>query len=147
MPRASEPHERHTLCTSCNGPLTVATMAKSVVCIHCHARVVTEALDVDGYVAVRRFATANRMHVGKKGIVFAEIRADDLVVDGTLTGDCVSMTRIHVGKTARVKGALRALTLALDAGAEFAGEVRIGPDHVPELEALRPGDAGTTPAG
>jgi cytoskeletal protein CcmA (bactofilin family) len=147
MARSSEPQERWTLCTSCNGPLRLSTHAKSVACTHCHARVVTESLEVDGYVAVRRFATANRMHIQKKGIVFADVRADELVVDGTLTGEATSMTSIHLGKTAKVKGALRAATLALDPGATFSGSVRIGPDQVPELRALTQVAEGTTPDG
>lgn len=156
MARTPEPQERWTLCTSCNGAIHVSTLAKSVVCTHCHARVVTESLEVDGYVAVRRFATANRMHIGKKGIVFADVRADELVVDGTLTGEALSMTGLHLTKTAKVKGALRAATLRLDLGAVFCGDVRIGPEAVPELESLArafaqnatpPEDEGTTRGG
>ena len=136
MASARESEQRWTLCTSCDGPLQVSTHAKSISCPHCHTRVVTEAMDVDGYVAVRRFATANRMHITKKGIVFASVRADDLQVDGTLTGDALSMTGIRVGKTAKVRGDLRAAWLAVADGASLSGAVRIGPDQVPELHNL-----------
>lgn len=136
MPRTREPENRWTLCTSCDRALQIATLAKSVNCPHCHTRVVTEALDVDGYVAVRRFATANRMHITKKGIVFASVRADSLRVDGTLQGDAVSMTGIELGKGAKVRGSLRASWLRLEDGAAFSGEVAIGPEEVPELQNL-----------
>jgi cytoskeletal protein CcmA (bactofilin family) len=111
--------------------------AKSVNCRHCHKRVITEALTVKDYVAVRRFNTANRMHITKKGIVFASVRADDLEVDGVLEGDVVSFGGIHLGKRARVKGDLRALRLSVELGAALVGDVRIGPEQVPELDALR----------
>ena len=136
MARAREPEQRQTLCTSCDGPLEVASLAKSVSCPHCNTRVVTEAMDVDGYIAVRRFATANRMHITQKGIVFASVRADDLEVDGTLTGDALSMTGIRIGRTAKVRGDLRATWLTLAEGAQFSGALRIGPHEVPELEHL-----------
>lgn len=128
--------QRWTLCTTCDAPIQVSTHAKSTSCPHCHVRVVTEALDVDGYVAVRRFATANRMHITKKGIVFAAVRADELRVDGTLTGDAISMTGIHVGRHAKVKGHLRAMWIAVEEGASLVGELTIGPDEVPELQNL-----------
>lgn len=154
MPRAREPEQRTTLCTSCDGPLTVSTLAKSVSCPHCHTRVITEAMDVDGYVAVRRFATANSMRIAKKGIVFAAVRADTLDIEGTLTGEAVSMTGIRITKSAKVKADLRAGWLDLAEGAQFAGRLAIGPEHVPELERLREVDEpeptpseGTTPGG
>jgi LSD1 subclass zinc finger protein len=137
MARAPTPTTRWILCTHCENPLEIATEAKSVSCRHCHTRVVTEALAVKEYVAVRRFATANRMHITKKGIVFAGVRADDLVVDGVLEGDAVALGAIRIGKTARVKGSLRAASLAFDPGATFVGEMRIGPEHVPERLRLR----------
>lgn len=136
MPPASDGEQRWTLCTACDAAVRVSMHAKSISCPHCHARVVTEALEVDGYVAVRRFATANRMHVTKKGIVVAAVRADDLVIDGTLTGDAVSMTGIRVGRQAKVKADLRASWLQVDDGASLVGELRIGPDEVPELQNL-----------
>lgn len=143
--RAPADGQRWTLCTSCDGAIQVSTHAKSTSCPHCHTRVVTEALDVDGYIAVRRFATANRLRIAKPGIVFAVVRADDLVVEGTLTGDAVSLGGIHLGRHAKVKGDLRAQWLRLEEGATYVGELTIGPDEVPELQNLaapEDGDAG-----
>lgn len=97
---------------------------------------VTEALDVTEYVAVRRFHTANRMRIMKKGIVYAAVRADELVVEGVLEGAALSMGGIRIGKKARVKADLRGLRLTFEMGAEFSGDVRIGPEQVPELQNL-----------
>lgn len=113
-------------------------------CHHCHQRVVTEALTVKDYVAVRRFNTANRMRITKKGIVYAAVRADDLEVEGVLEGGAMAMGLIHLKKTAKVKGDLRASRLAVDWGATFVGELNIGPDAVPELANLETLDEPTS---
>jgi DNA-directed RNA polymerase subunit RPC12/RpoP len=128
---------RRTLCTQCDGPLDVLEEAKSVVCRHCGGRVVVEALEVGEYVAVRRFATANRMHLKKKAKVYAAVRADDLAIDGFLQGEAVSLTSIRVSKSAQVSGTLRALRISIEPGATLVGDVRVGPDQVPEIDNLR----------
>lgn len=136
MPGATSPARRRILCTHCSLPLDVDVAAKSVNCRHCHKRVITEALRVKDYVAVRRFHTANRMHITRKGIVFAAVRADDLEVDGVLEGNAVAFHTIRLGRRARVKGSLRARCLVVEPGATLVGDVRIGPEQVPELENL-----------
>ena len=127
---------RRTLCTQCDGVLEIAEDAKSVNCVHCHTRVVTEALEVAQYVAVRRFATANEMHITKKGKVFASVRADALVIDGFLQGDATSLSGVRITKSGRVTATLRAAWLILEPGATLVGDVRIGPAEVPEIAAL-----------
>ena len=126
---------RHILCTQCDLPLDVDETAKSVNCRHCNTRVITEAMVVAEYVAVRRFATANRMRITKKGIVYASVRADALEVEGVLQGDVVSLTSIRITKSAQVKGSLRGASLSLEPGATFVGDVAIGPEQVPTAEA------------
>jgi cytoskeletal protein CcmA (bactofilin family) len=130
------PDRRRILCTSCDLPFEIAAEAKSVNCPHCHTRVITEAIDVDGYVAVRRFTTANRLHVRKKGRVYAALRAESLEIDGFLQGEAVALHGIRIGRTAVIGGNLRATSLALDPGATLVGHVTIGPDAVPELQNL-----------
>jgi len=136
MPGGSTTSLRRILCTHCNLPLEVDQAAKSVNCRHCHKRVITEALTVKDYVAVRRFHTANRMRITKKGIVFAAVRADDLEVEGVLEGDVLALGTIRLGKHAKVKGNIRARRLEIAVGATLVGDVMVGPDCVPELEAL-----------
>ena len=130
------PGQRRILCTHCTRPLDVDAGAKSVNCRHCHKRVITEALTVKDYVAMRRFETANRLHITKKGIVFAAVKADDLQVDGVLEGSALAFGSIRLSKRARVKGPLRARRLAVENGATYSGELRIGPEHVEELAKL-----------
>jgi len=127
---------RRTLCTHCDGLLELDDKAKSVSCPHCHKRVITEALDVKDYVAVRRFHTANRMRITKKGIVYASVRADDLIVEGVLEGEGFAIGTIRLGAKARVKADLRAARLVVERGATLVGDLRIGPLEVPEREIL-----------
>jgi LSD1 subclass zinc finger protein len=133
MARTNGAARRRILCTSCDLPLEVATEAKSVNCVHCNTRVITEEMTVGEYVAVRRFSTANRMRITKKGKVYASVRADALEVDGFLQGDAVALEGIRLTKNARVTANLRAPWLSLEAGATLVGELRIGPDQVPEV--------------
>ena len=127
---------RRILCTQCDRPLEVDEGAKSVNCMHCNTRVVTEAMTVDAYVAVRRFTTANRMKITKKGLVYASVRADALEIEGFLQGDALALTGIRLTKTARVTANLRAARLTLEPGAVLCGDLRIGPNEVPEVQAL-----------
>jgi hypothetical protein len=125
---------RRTQCTQCNGVLDVAEEAKSVSCRHCHTRVVTEPLVVAEYVAMRRFSTANRMRITKKGRVFGSVRADDLEIAGFLHGDATSLSGLRLTSTAHVTGNVRAAWLVLEPGATLVGEVHVGPDQVPRPE-------------
>jgi len=142
--KARTPAERRILCTACGGLLVVAYEAKSVSCRHCHGRVVCEALDIKDYVAVRNLRTANRLRLRKKAIVNAALWAEEIEVDGRLTGDAISLGGIRIGRRAQVIGNLRARSLAVAEGATLVGEIRIGRRHIPEWEALEqtlPGEA------
>jgi hypothetical protein len=136
MARSRPPEEKRILCTACGGLLIVDHGAKSVSCRHCNARVICERLDVKDYVAVRKFRTANAMHIRKKGIVYASVFAEDLTIEGVLQGDATALYAIHLSRKARVTADLRASALSIEAGASLTGHVRIGPQHMPELKAL-----------
>jgi len=136
MARQRPPHERRILCTSCGGLLVVAGVAKSVNCHHCNGRVICEELQIDDYVAVRNLRTANRIHIKKRGHVVAAVWCEDLVVDGKLRGDAIALGAIHLTRRARVEGGLRGTSLQVEEGATVRGVMRIGPEHIPEHEAL-----------
>ena len=136
MAKRKEPARRRILCTSCDLALEIAEEARSVNCMHCNTRVVTEEMTVDGYVAVRRFATANHVKITKKGRVYASVRADSIEIDGFLQGEAVALSAIKLGKNAKVTANLRALSITLDPNATLIGDLRIGPGEVPELRNL-----------
>ncbi len=137
MARSRTPQQRLTLCTSCDKPLKMDVSAKSVSCPACNARVICEPMRVKDYVAVRNLKVANHVHITKKGIVVANIRADDLEIDGRLTGNVVSLQGVVISRKAEVKGDVRASWLEVEVGAMLVGNMRIGPDQLPELEAVK----------
>ena len=145
MAKARTPAERRILCTSCGGVLIVAFEAKSVSCRHCNGRVICERLDIKDYVAVRALRTANTMRLRKKAIVNAALWAEQIDIEGRLTGDAVSLGSIRVGRKAQVLGNLRARSLSVEEGATLVGEVRIGRRHIPEWEREVPEGAGERP--
>jgi hypothetical protein len=136
MARTRPPQERRILCTACGGLLIVAREAKSVSCKHCNGRVICERIEVKDFVAVRRFRTANAMHIKKRGRVHASVWAEELRIDGLLMGDAAAVGTIRIGRHAKVTGRLRATALEVELGATLVGDMRIGPEHVPEREAL-----------
>lgn len=135
MAKTRPPDERRILCTSCGGLLVVADVAKSVSCHHCNGRVICEELVIKDYMAVRNLRTANRIHIKKKGNVLAALWCEELLVEGRLKGDAISLGSVHITKKAQVQGGVRAMTLRLDEGASVSADMRIGPEHIPEHEA------------
>lgn len=137
MARARTPQERLTLCTSCDALLRMDVSAKSVSCPSCNARVICEPMVVKDYIAVRHLKVANHVHITRKGIVVAKVRADDLEIDGRQTGDIVSLQGVYISRKAEVKGGIRASWLEIEDGATVVGYMQIGPDNVPELDVVR----------
>jgi len=125
-----------TLCTSCDQPMQIDVNAKSVSCRHCNGRVITESARISQYMAVRNFKVANHVHITRKGLVFANIRADELKIEGRVTGNVFSLQGVHISKKASLEGDVRASWLVVENGATLVGDVRIGPDEVPELRSI-----------
>ena len=141
MAKARPPDERRILCTSCGGVLQVSSAAKSVNCHHCHGRVICEALVLKDYVAVRKLRTANHIHIKKRGNIRAAIWSEGLVIEGRLNGEAIVLGDILVTKRAEVHAHLRARRLVVEEGAVLVGEMRIGPQHIPQIA-----DAASAPA-
>ena len=114
----------------------MAREAKSVNCHHCHQRVICEALVIKDYVAVRKLRTANKIHITKKGNVVASLWCEDLAIDGRLKGDAIALGSMRVSKKAQIQGDLRATSLRVDDGAVVSGIMRIGPEHIPQHDAM-----------
>jgi hypothetical protein len=116
--------------------LVVSDQAKSVSCKHCNGRVICERIEVKDFVAVRKFRTANVMHIKRKGRVHASVWAEELLIEGSLLGEGTALGAIRLSRKAQVTGPLRATSLEVEPGATIVGEMRIGPEHVPERETL-----------
>lgn len=62
--------------------------------------------------------------IGPKAEVNARIRAQALVIKGTLTGDVIESGEVRIAGSGRVFGSIQARSLTVEAGARFEGRVR-----------------------
>jgi hypothetical protein len=72
--------------------------------------------------------------VGPKGQVKAEIRARQVVVQGSVNGNVTAREKIEIRKTGQVMGDLVATGVAIEDGAYFKGSIEIlreGDAHAP----------------
>ncbi len=102
-------------------------------CEHCNSRVVIEDLKISGYTAVTRLATCGKVVVTKKGRLVATVRAGELIVKGTVSGEVLAVTRAEVLRTGTLEGPIRARRLAVQLGGTVNGPCRVGEDAVPEV--------------
>ncbi|MFI5402682.1 MAG: polymer-forming cytoskeletal protein [Planctomycetota bacterium] len=128
--RAS-PATRAVVCTHCEKTIDIPATAMSVSCRHCHRRVIIEDLEIKSYHAVLRVATAGRIEVQKKGTLVADVRANELAVEGNLKGNVIALDRVVVGKKASVEGDVSCRTLAVEPGARLQGHFRVDPQFIP----------------
>jgi cytoskeletal protein CcmA (bactofilin family) len=73
--------------------------------------------------------------VGKEGHVKAEIRARQVVILGSVTGNLAAREKIEIRRTGHMVGDLIAATVAIEDGAYFKGGIDISRDD--EQEASR----------
>jgi cytoskeletal protein CcmA (bactofilin family) len=63
--------------------------------------------------------------VGTEGHVKAEIRAQQIIILGTVTGNLAAREKIEIRRTGHVVGDLVAATVAIEEGAYFKGSIDI----------------------
>jgi cytoskeletal protein CcmA (bactofilin family) len=68
-----------------------------------------------------------RLTIGSQGTVKANIKAQLIVVEGTVEGDLTAEKSIFVKETARVCGNMVAPTVSILEGASFSGNIDMGP--------------------
>lgn len=128
MPTEREsPPTRQVVCTHCDNPLEVPATAMSVNCRFCNRRVIIEDLRIKAYHAVVRLATAGRVEVLKNVQVVAEVRVNELVVDGTVKGDVTATDRIEVTRRGTILGDVTCRRLSVEPGARLEGHFEVGP--------------------
>ena len=69
--------------------------------------------------------------VGTEGRVKAEIRARQVVIQGSVTGNVEAREKIDIRRTGHVVGDLVAATVAIEEGAYFKGSIDIARDEGP----------------
>lgn len=124
---------REVICTHCDRPIDIPATAMSVSCRHCHRRVIIEDLQIKSYHAVTRLATAGRLEVARKGKLVAQVRVQEMLVDGQVEGDVVALDRLDISKKAAVVGNVSCRRLTVQLGARLAGHFTVDPDFTPEL--------------
>ena len=75
---------------------------------------------------------AHCLTVGTEGHVKAEIRARQVVILGSVTGNVAAREKIEIRRTGHVVGDLVAATVAIEEGAYFKGSIDIARDDVSE---------------
>lgn len=125
------PATREVLCTHCEKTIEIPETAMSVSCRHCHRRVIIENVEIRAYHAVTRVATAGRVDVQKKGTLVADVRVNELSVEGKLKGNVVALDRVLVGKKASLEGDVCCRKLSVQPGARLQGHFRVDPGFAP----------------
>lgn len=69
--------------------------------------------------------------VGAEGHVKAEIRARQVIIQGSVTGNVAAREKIEIRRTGHVVGDLVAATVAIEEGAYFKGSIDIARDEGP----------------
>jgi len=128
----SGPETREVVCTHCDRPIEVPATAMTVSCRHCNRRVIIEDLKIKSYHAVTRLATAGRVEILRKGHVVAQVRVNELVIEGKVRGDVMALGRVSVGKKGSVVGDVCCRSLRVQIGAQLEGHFRVDPGFMPE---------------
>ena len=64
--------------------------------------------------------------VGKEGMIRGEIRTNDALIAGEVSGTLMAASRLELQPTSRVDGKIRARRLQLEEGAVLNGEIQMG---------------------
>jgi len=123
---------RTVVCTHCNREIEIPATAMSVSCRHCHRRVIIEDLQIRAYHAVTRLATAGRVEVARKGRLVAQVRVNELLVEGAIKGNVTVLGGLTVGKKASIEGDVSCRSLRVDLGAKLTGRFVVDPGFTPE---------------
>jgi cytoskeletal protein CcmA (bactofilin family) len=126
------PATREVVCTHCERTIEIPATAMSVSCRHCHRRVIIEDLEIRTYHAVVRVATAGRVEVQKKGTLVADVRVNELAVEGSVKGNVTALDRVAVGKKGTIEGDVTCRKLSVEPGAKLVGFYRVDPKFAPE---------------
>jgi DNA-directed RNA polymerase subunit RPC12/RpoP len=111
-------------CYACGAEVTAAEEALSTMCPKCGQRVELRDLEVNARRQQDVF-TCGRLYVSRKGIVEGRVNAREVLVEGEVRGDIISVSSLVIGSTGRCYGGVKARALRVDAGAILEGPVRL----------------------
>jgi cytoskeletal protein CcmA (bactofilin family) len=96
--------------------------------------------EVNGTVQLR----SHSLTIGAQGKVRADVYAHAVYVDGLMEGDLYGTERVHIRKTAQVRGNVTSPRVSLEDGAKFKGSIEMDPQAVQAATASR-GNGGARP--
>ena len=89
--------------------------------------------EVNGTVQLR----SNSLTVGAQGKVRADVYAHSIYVEGLVEGDLYGTERVHIRKSAQVRGNVTSPRVSLEDGAKFKGSIEMDPQAVQTATASR----------
>lgn len=110
-----------------------------------------ENLRIEGEVKGTVQLKGNSLVIGSEGRVRATVYAHTVDVEGLMEGDLYGAERVHVRKSARVKGNITSPRVSLEDGAQFKGSIEMDAQAVENalgkgggnVSALKGGSAET----
>jgi len=82
-----------------------------------------EGLIIDGRVEGTIDLKGNQLIVGNNGKIKADVFAQTIIVNGSLTGELHGKERVHISKTGKVQGNIFSPRVSLEDGAKFKGSI------------------------
>ncbi|HXE75230.1 MAG TPA: polymer-forming cytoskeletal protein [Candidatus Xenobia bacterium] len=85
----------------------------------------TEELVIDGEVEGTVDLGESRLTIAPQGRVQADIKAREIIIEGTVRGTARASDRLHIAKSGNVSGDLVAARVSIEDGAYFKGSIDI----------------------
>jgi len=82
-----------------------------------------EGLIIDGKVEGTIDLKGNQLIVGNNGDIKADVYAQTIIVNGSLTGELHGKEKVHISKTGKVNGNIFSPRVSLEDGAKFKGSI------------------------
>ena len=97
-----------------------------------------EDLYVDGEVEGTVESTEHKLTVGPNGMVKATVRAREVVVLGSITGNVEATDKLEIRKDAKLVGDIKTARIIIEDGAYFKGSIDIVKPEPPRAPAKQP---------
>lgn len=100
-----------------------------------------EDLVIEGEVSGTVTLKNNSVTVGAQGKVRADVFAHSVYVEGFVEGDMFGSERVHIRKSAQVRGNITSPNVSLEDGAKFKGSIEMDPQAVQNALGSRQGSS------
>jgi cytoskeletal protein CcmA (bactofilin family) len=105
-----------------------------------------EDLLIEGEVSGTVQLKNNSLTIGPQGKVRADVYAHSIYVDGYLEGDLFGSERVHIRKSAQVKGNVTSPRVSVEDGAKFKGAIEMDPQAAQNIVGSRMAPPRSAPA-